>query len=283
MKPNGIFLLSCLLAYVVIISCNKSQDNIAKQNHFPVARAGDDITINLVSCVSSRLAQLNGSLSYDPDSDDKIISYSWTKLLGPSCSIVDNGSPLAKATYLINGQYAFELLVKDNSGLSSRDTVMVFVTGSPVPQEVNLDVIINSNYSFHNNGMYCYDAGWLEECVYADITDFTSQFNLSLGQCIFKTYELADTAISGPDHDTQMSFTVTVAPSLNVSGSSSINFKKIIQQGGGPFAGTWKLEQGTASSCDQNIFTSLVPLILTGDLDTTAHIISLKIQGKVYF
>lgn len=96
---------------------------LATPNKKPVANAGSNIAITLpVNSVS-----LNGTASSDPDGN--IISYSWLKIGGPATFSIANGNTaLATAGNLIQGQYSFELTVKDNEGALSRDTVTVTVS-----------------------------------------------------------------------------------------------------------------------------------------------------------
>jgi N-acetylneuraminic acid mutarotase len=89
-------------------------------NHPPVANAGRDTTAMLP--VNSMA--LNGSSSYDPDGT--ILSYQWTKIAGSSSSvIISPKSAQTQVTNFIEDVYRFELMVTDNGGLSSKDTVQV--------------------------------------------------------------------------------------------------------------------------------------------------------------
>lgn len=96
-------------------------------NKPPVANAGPDQTITASSTT------LNGSSSSDPDGS--IASYNWSKLSGPSSYTISN-STLANPTVsnLVAGTYQFVLVVNDNLGLTSRDTVQIIVTSAqPAP------------------------------------------------------------------------------------------------------------------------------------------------------
>jgi hypothetical protein len=70
---------------------------------------------------------------------------------------------------------------------------------------------------------------------------------------------------------------------LSVNGSLTVNFKTLIRQGGGPFSGTFTIQSGTAQQCYPEIFKNYPPLQVSGRLDTTAKMTSLKISGKVMF
>lgn len=94
-------------------------------NQLPVANAGTDQTITLpVNSVG-----LSGTSS--SDADGTIASYQWSQVTGPSASTLANATTVtATASDLVSGTYSFELLVKDNSGATAKDTVKVTVNPS---------------------------------------------------------------------------------------------------------------------------------------------------------
>ena len=240
----------------------------------PLANAGGDTTLKLLSCAPPGTVFLDGSGSSDPDND--ISGYSWTQISGPSASTLFNSTSV-KATVgnLFAGQYVFQLQVTDAGGSSSKDTMKVNVLGA-AEQESDLDLTLSGSFLFQDNYEDCY-----YYCSYYDYTSIQIQFDFpSIGQFNFYTQEYADTASASDVHTTSMSLYRDNGPGVN--GTSSINFKKLIQKGGGSFSGTLKIEQGSAQNCNQNIYTNLNPLTVTGSLDTTMHSISLTIKGKTY-
>jgi hypothetical protein len=93
-------------------------------NQPPVANAGNDITITLP--INSVVLTGNGS-----DADGSVVSYSWTKITGPS--LFNILSPLLPQTIVNNltqGVYSFELKVTDNLGAIGKDTVKVTVNSA---------------------------------------------------------------------------------------------------------------------------------------------------------
>jgi len=86
----------------------------------PSASAGTDQTITL----PVNEAQLSGS---GTDGDGTIVSYGWTKILGPAATITDTSSATTKVTGLVQGTYKFELTVKDDKGATAKDTILVTV------------------------------------------------------------------------------------------------------------------------------------------------------------
>ncbi len=68
-----------------------------------------------------------------------------------------------------------------------------------------------------------------------------------------------------------------------IYGRTSVNFKKLIQGGGGAFNGNFTVKQGSAIKCDANIYNTLAPLLVTGNLDTTTKKVSITIKGKTFF
>lgn len=97
-------------------------------NKAPVANAGTDIVITLPTNSTS----LNGSASADPNGNNTIATYAWTRISGPTQHTLANANAASTAlTNLVQGTYAFRLVVTDNGGLSDDDTVSVTV--NPIP------------------------------------------------------------------------------------------------------------------------------------------------------
>jgi poly(3-hydroxybutyrate) depolymerase/ribosomal protein L14 len=94
----------------------------------PVANAGADINITL----PVNNTTLNGSAS--ADSDGSISNYAWSKISGPGqYNIVNAGSASTALNNLVQGTYAFRLVVTDNRGATDADTVTVTVNAAPPP------------------------------------------------------------------------------------------------------------------------------------------------------
>lgn len=97
-------------------------------NKAPVANAGADIVITLPSNSTS----LNGSASTDPNGNNTIATYAWTRISGPAQHALANANAASTAlSNLVEGTYTFRLVVTDNGGLSDDDTVAVTV--HPIP------------------------------------------------------------------------------------------------------------------------------------------------------
>ncbi|MEO5781623.1 MAG: hypothetical protein ABIQ07_00030, partial [Ginsengibacter sp.] len=117
-----------LIGIIFFISCKKVTDGIATPNRPPTGNAGPDQTITL----PLDSAGLDGSNS--SDADGTITSYKWTKISGPaSLVIVNQDSSKTLVKTLVAGLYKFELKVTDNGGLSSKDTVQISVSTTPIP------------------------------------------------------------------------------------------------------------------------------------------------------
>lgn len=105
-------------------------DSLGANTHPPVARAGQDLEILL----PTDAAILDGSSSYDADND--IVSYSWTKISGPSSfHIADANAVQTQASSLIAGIYQFELKVTDANNLTGKDSVNVIVKSPDITVE----------------------------------------------------------------------------------------------------------------------------------------------------
>ena len=128
MSKIYLIILSCT-ACIVFNSCHKELiQNTGNPlpgvpgNSSPVALAGPDQVITLP--VDSIL--LNAASSYDIDGS--IVSYQWSKIVGPGTVNIKNASSVATTVNnLIQGTYYFGLLVTDNGGLFARDTIMIIV------------------------------------------------------------------------------------------------------------------------------------------------------------
>lgn len=111
-------------------------------NQSPQANAGSDMVISLP--VSS--AVLNGSASRDPDGS--IVSYTWTKVSGPSQHTISNpGVVSPTVSNLVEGVYVFRLQVKDNKNATGQDDVTVTVKAAPTDPGSTLAIKATPNPS----------------------------------------------------------------------------------------------------------------------------------------
>jgi hypothetical protein len=129
--------LTAIVTVVLIISCKKEYSYEGGfKNQPPVANAGRDTTVATTSCGSNGSAILDGSKSADPD--NKITSYLWTKISGPSSFDITNGSAVkTQVTNLVEGIYQFELNVENSAGLSAKDTVQITIKFNNHPPVAN--------------------------------------------------------------------------------------------------------------------------------------------------
>ena len=126
-----------LAAFVLLIgllshlSCKKEtscEGCATKNNKPPIAIAGPDRAITLPTDSIS----LDGNASKDPDG--KISEWLWTKISGPaSFTIIKPTDSTTKVKALVTGTYQFELKVKDNGGLSAKDTIQITVNDPSLP------------------------------------------------------------------------------------------------------------------------------------------------------
>ena len=91
-------------------------------NDPPIADAGDDQSVMVDATVT-----LNGSGSTDPANN--IVSYHWQQTSGPSVTLTNADTSIAKftASVAFGSVLTFELTVTDAGGLQSRDTCVVFL------------------------------------------------------------------------------------------------------------------------------------------------------------
>lgn len=111
-------------------------------NQAPVANAGSDIVITLP--VNSTV--LNGAASKDPDGS--IVSYTWTRVSGPTQFTISNSSAASPTlSNLAEGVYVFRLLVKDDKNATGQDDVTVTVKAAPTEGTTLLDLKATPNPS----------------------------------------------------------------------------------------------------------------------------------------
>jgi hypothetical protein len=112
-------------------------------NKPPVANAGSDIVISLPVNVTV----LNGSASLD--TDGTIISYTWTKVSGPSQYTLNTPDAISPVlSNLVEGVYVFRLQVKDNKGSTAQDDVTVTVKAQPSEGSTVLTLKAGPNPSY---------------------------------------------------------------------------------------------------------------------------------------
>ena len=117
------FIFIGLILIVLLTGCRKHyRCKVCPGNKAPIAEAGNDTILTLP--VNSLI--LDGSASYDLDGT--IASYRWSKRVGSS-SYQISGPESAKpeVSKLVEGEYLFELEVRDNTGQPAKDLVVVRV------------------------------------------------------------------------------------------------------------------------------------------------------------
>ncbi len=145
--------------------------------------------------------------------------------------------------------------------------------------EYDFDITSNTGYIFGDN----YDDCYYTSCSYYDYTAIKGtstfaplgEFNIYLSEYTDTaafSYKTSNLSVYKDNHNT-----------TSIFGSTSINFKKLIQQGGGAFTGNFNVTGGSAKSCDATIYNSLAPLSITGNLDTATKKVSIRIKGKTFF
>jgi hypothetical protein len=142
MKKKFVFQSSIILVVIVLFfSCKKERTcQGCASNQPPIAAAGPDTVITLPA--NSLLLDGSGSV----DRDGKISEWKWAKIFGlGSFAIVNADSAKTVVKNLGIGTYQFELTVKDNGGLSAKDTIRVTVLGTNHPPVANAgqDQVIN--------------------------------------------------------------------------------------------------------------------------------------------
>ncbi len=93
-------------------------------NRAPVADAGPNQTVDLGDAVN-----LDGTGSSDPDGDQ--LTFTWTRISGPSVTLTDANTATPSFTPTVGGVYRFRLTVRDPGNLSGQSEVTITVNRPP--------------------------------------------------------------------------------------------------------------------------------------------------------
>ncbi len=280
MKKLLLFTAYFTLTWILFTtSCKKEKST----NRAPLARTNLDTTLKLPSCNdNSGVVFLDGTGSIDPDNN--IVSYRWSYVSGPEGYTLTNpNSAKARLSNLSPGEYVFHLHVSDADGQGSKDKIRITVKATP--EEYDMDITINSTFSFINNFSNC--NGWYYyyyNCNnYYDLTEIHGSANFpQVGEFTVHLLEHADTSDAGLAHETSIQIYKDNLNTKSVFGTCTVNFKQLIKQGGGAFSGLFAITSGSADACS-TLLKDLPPLSVTGNLNLATSTVTLRINGKVYF
>ncbi len=126
-KPTFIPMVAAIYAFQLIVSDGQVQSSpdpvqitINGVNTIPIANAGPDQIVE-----TGKLVTLDGSLSYDNDSDS--LTYTWTQREGTNITL-QGANTLHPQFYPVdNKTYAFDLVVNDGISSSAPDQVKIYV------------------------------------------------------------------------------------------------------------------------------------------------------------
>jgi hypothetical protein len=93
----------------------------ARGNPIPIANSGTDRIISTTSVTLNTTATDNGA----------IVSYAWSKLTGPTCSLSGENTESLSVSAMSSGKYIFRCQVTDGLGATDTDYVQVTVQGAP--------------------------------------------------------------------------------------------------------------------------------------------------------
>jgi hypothetical protein len=270
-----------LMAVFVFLSCKK--DKVPdSSNQPPVANAGPDQLFTLSSCSEKAKFNLDGSGSTDPN--NKIIGYYWREVSAlPGFTIYSNNTAKPSVEITWPGEYVFELTVTDENYSSSKDIVLITVKGTP--KEFDLDVTFNATYNFTDNYYDYYGCFYYGICRPTDRTEIIGTGTFSpFGILSVYFFEEADSASLNyaPNSIINISQDQGNFNTLSIIGNSTVNLKKLRQQGGGPFTGTIKVTDGSVTRCAPDVLTNLPPLNITGRIDTATGKATVTVKGKMY-
>lgn len=114
---------------------------VLQANQSPAADAGVDQQLTL----PTNFTTLAGVGS---DPDGTISSYSWTKVNGPTATMVGTNVSSLSVSNLVQGTYVFGLTVTDNNGATGYDEVVIAVSVAPVGSNESPLALSGGNVSF---------------------------------------------------------------------------------------------------------------------------------------
>jgi len=191
-------------------------------NQVPTVTAGDDLIVTLPNNAVNLVAVAN-------DPDGTIVSYAWTKQLGPPVTRAGETIPIISLTNLLEGIYVFRILVTDNAGATSFDEVTITVlplsTNEPPVVDAGADkILFLPSNSTNLNGLASDANGTVTTYLWTKMsgpsvtltnqnTPVVSLSNLVEGQFVFRLTATDNAGATAFDE-----VTVTVfAPSVNQS------------------------------------------------------------------
>lgn len=267
--------LATLLGLCFNAGCKKEE--VSRQ--LPLAKAGTDTTLVIGGICTSLvdLHELDGSGSTDPDND--ILSYKWRQISGPTTMIFSSPSEAKTfVSYITPGLYLIELTVTDAFGLASKDSVRI---NAVLSDSFNLDVEISGTFEFSDNAEIC-----PFECHFGDEVVVRAAGTTPVGEMTIVTREETDTAWQSywPTYWPSTGYTFFLLSDTEyIGGKSFFYLKQVIQQGGGSFSGSVTFEYGSAKACNNNIFVSLPPLVISGTVDIQTRRVKMRLKGQILF
>jgi hypothetical protein len=122
-------ILSMAIVMVLTGGCAKEY-SAAALNQPPVSVAGPDRI-----SIPNEIIILDGSASYDPDGTIQL--FKWFQLSGPTALQISSvAQPITSVKNVSPGIYQVVLMVTDNLGLASKDTVQILSSGNKPPVAV---------------------------------------------------------------------------------------------------------------------------------------------------
>jgi bacillolysin len=187
---------------VAIYSCNRP----------PVANAGSDDSV-----LQSTPYTLDGSLSSEPDSDDSIVSYSWSQLSG--ITVILSDSTVAAPGFIapdVEGALEFSLTVTDTVGASATDIVKITVANTAPMANAGSDDTIGIGSTYTLNGSLSSDP---------DSGDSIASYNwtqLSGTTVSLSVATVANPSFTAPNVAGILEFSLTVTDTVGASDTDTV-------------------------------------------------------------
>ncbi len=180
-------------------------------NQSPIVNAGANITIQL----PNNTTEILGTAS---DLDGSIASFLWTKVSGPTATLLNETTTTLRVQDMLEGQYLFNLSAIDNQGASGSDDVLVTVLNESANLPPIANAGIDQTVSLPNNSIILLGAGQdADGTIVSYLWEKISGPTYNFMDATSENFEITD-MLEG-----QYTFQLTVTDNIGDSGSDQVN------------------------------------------------------------
>jgi len=250
----------------------------------PNADAGPDLS----TILPINTLVINGAGS---DQDGQVVSYSWTKVSGPSVSLSNTSTPTLNTSNLVEGAYVFQLKVTDDDDATDTDRVNVNVFSAETNQSPTVDAGADQSIQLPTNTITLIGSandadGSIASVIWEKVSGGTatlaneSTLNLELSDLVAGNYVFRltaedddgvsvsdETTLSVLEEDVNLSPTVNAGPdiSLQLPDNSVTITPTVNDPDGDALTYRWVKESGpSATIVGENSLTVTISDLIEG-------------------